>query len=150
MVGEAELEERLERLEDDVGRILASLTAVRHVTKVAELYVTQATIESGVKRELKGLELRHRIFPAAAHDQVAWAMLLAAYQHGAERKRLSVTALCSFSYAPPTTALRHLELLTDAGLLNSSPDLADRRRRWVSLSDHARGLIVRYFTALHT
>ena len=149
IVGEAALEERVERLEDDVGRILACLAAVRSVTKVAELYVTQATIEAGVKHELKAIELRHRIFPAAAHDQLAWTMLLVAYQHGVQRKRLSVTALGNFSYAPASTALRYVGLLKRAGLLHSETDQADRRRQWVSISDEARGLMVRYFTALN-
>lgn len=148
MLGDAAVEERLERIEDDLGRILASLAAVGPITKVAELYVTQATIEAGVKRELKALELRHRIFPAAAHDQIAWTMLLVAYEHSYQRKRLSVTALQSFCYAPAATASRHLSLLKRDGLLYSEPDDSDRRRQWISLSDQARGLMVRYFTAL--
>ena len=119
--GGAALEERLERLEDDIGRIFASLSVAQAKTNLAELYATQAAIEAGVKHELKALELRHRIFPAAAHEQVAWAMLLAAYQHGYLRKRVSVTALGSFSHAPPTTALRHLDQLKHADLLGSDP-----------------------------
>lgn len=146
---EGALEDRLGRLEEDVGRILAGLSAGQSLTKLAELYVAQATIEAGVRHELKALDIRHRIFPGPAHDQVAWTMLLATYRHGAERKRLSVTALGSYCHTPATTALRHLTSLEEAGQRASEADVTDCRRRWISLSGRARGLMVRYFTALH-
>jgi hypothetical protein len=146
-LGEATLEDRVVRLEDDVGRILASLSAVESL-HAAELYVTQVTIEAGIKRELKALELRHRIFPEAAHDQVAWSMLLAAHKYAAPGRQLPVTALCTFACSPDTTALRWLGVLEQAELLRSGRDANDGRRRLMSITDTARGLMVRYFTAL--
>lgn len=76
-------------------------------------------------------------------------MLLVAYQHASQRKRLSATAICSHAFAPPTTALRWLKVLEDAGLLESEPDETDKRRRRVRIADQARGLMVRYFTGLN-
>lgn len=148
--GATALEERIDRLDDDVARILATLSTLQPATLRNDLYVSRATIEAGVERELKALELRHRTFPKAAHDQIAWAMLLVAYQHGSQRRKLSASALCSHAYAPSTTALRWLRVLEDAGMVESEVDQNDRRRRWIRISDQARGLMVRYFTALNS
>ena len=142
------LEKRVERLDDEVARIFAVLSTLQPAALRTDLYVTQATIEAGVEQELKAIALRHQTFPKAAQDQVAWSMLLVAYQHAAQRRKLSASALCGLSYAPYTTALRWLGELEQVGLIDSEPDENDRRRRWVTISAQGRGLMVRYFTKL--
>ena len=46
----------------------------------------------------------------------------------AEHKRVSVTSLCIASGVPPTTALRWIAQMSEAGLLERVEDEADRRR----------------------
>jgi DNA-binding MarR family transcriptional regulator len=49
-----------------------------------------------------------------------------------------VTSLCIASGAPTTTALRRIEDLAEAGLIERMPDPADRRRILVRLTEAGR------------
>lgn len=146
----AALEETVVRLDEGVSKILTILTTALPRSLEGQLYVTQAMIEAGVDRELKALELRHKIFPKIAHGQISWTLLLVAYKHTTQRKPLSVTNLMSWSLVPPTTSLRHLNLLEDEGLLDGEADVNDARRRWITATAETRRLMVRYFTEFYT
>jgi len=62
-----------------------------------------------------------------------------------EHTRVSVTSLCIASGVPPTTALRWISQMSEAGLLKREDDDADRRRAFIALTDTAADAIARYF-----
>lgn len=62
-----------------------------------------------------------------------------------EHVRVSVTSLCIASGVPPTTALRWIGQMTDAGLLQRLDDETDRRRAFITLTEKAADAIARYF-----
>ena len=135
----------IERLNDRVSEVLAILKPDRNQRA---LYISLTEVEAGMEREIKGLELRHKLFPPVVHHQPAWELLLIAYRHRSQRKPISVSGLCHSIHAPGTTALRHLEALEAEGFLEREKDPDDGRRYWIVLSDKARRLMVRYFTEL--
>jgi DNA-binding MarR family transcriptional regulator len=49
---------------------------------------------------------------------------------------------------PPTTALRWIRQLTEAGLLERVEDETDRRRAFIALADRAADAMARYFAEL--
>lgn len=65
-----------------------------------------------------------------------------------EHARVSVTSLCIASAVPPTTALRWIAQMTDAGLLERVEDDTDRRRAFIQLTDKAVDAMARYFDEL--
>jgi DNA-binding MarR family transcriptional regulator len=77
--------------------------------------------------------LRERFFPGVREPE--WLMLLALADVGAS---LSVTALCYSSYAPYTTALRHIDRLERKGLVEREDHPSDERSVLVRLTIHAR------------
>ena len=66
----------------------------------------------------------------------------------AEHTRVSVTSLCIASGVPPTTALRWIGQMTEAGLLERVEDDSDRRRAFIQLADKAADAMARYFAEL--
>ncbi|MFN6933711.1 MAG: winged helix DNA-binding protein, partial [Tsuneonella sp.] len=78
----------------------------------------------------------------------AWDILLDLTAARAEHSRVSVTSLCIASAVPPTTALRWITQMTDAGLLQRVEDETDRRRAFIELSDKAAEAMARYFHEL--
>ena len=74
-------------------------------------------------------------------------MLLDLTAARAEHARVSVTSLCIASGVPPTTALRWIEQMCEAGLLRRVEDDVDRRRSFISLTDKAADAMARYFSA---
>ena len=65
-----------------------------------------------------------------------------------EHTRVSVTSLCIASGVPPTTALRWIGQMTEAGLLERVEDETDRRRAFITLTDAAAEAMARYFAEL--
>ena len=81
-----------------------------------------------VRRIIRQRQLRARFFDGDLFGDPAWDMLLDLTAARAEHTRVSVTSLCIASGVPPTTALRWIGQMTEAGLFQRVEDEADRRR----------------------
>jgi DNA-binding MarR family transcriptional regulator len=101
-----------------------------------------------VRRIIRHRQLRAQFFDGDLFADPAWDMLLDLTAARAEHIRVSVTSLCIASGVPPTTALRWISELTQAGLLARTDDETDRRRAFITLSDKAASAMARYFAEL--
>lgn len=81
---------------------------------------------------------RDAIFQSGLFSDPAWDMLLDLAVAEASGRPISVTSLCIASGAPTTTALRRIEDMKEAGLLDRIPDPQDRRRVLVHLTEEGR------------
>lgn len=103
-----------------------------------------------VRRIIRQRQLRARFFDGDLFGDPAWDMLLDLTAARAEHGRVSVTSLCIASGVPPTTALRWIGQMIDAGLLERVEDDTDRRRAFITLTDKASEAMARYFAELGT
>ncbi len=101
-----------------------------------------------VRRIIRQRQLRARFFDGDLFADPAWDMLLDLTAARAEHARVSVTSLCIASGVPPTTALRWIGQMTEAGLLERVEDETDRRRAFITLTDKASEAMARYFAEL--
>jgi DNA-binding transcriptional ArsR family regulator len=101
-----------------------------------------------VRRILQARQMRSRYFDHDLFADPAWDMLLDLTASEAEYGRVSVTSLCIASGVPPTTALRWISALGDAGLVQRHQDPVDARRTFVSLTSMGVSAISSYFAAL--
>ena len=101
-----------------------------------------------VRRIIRQRQLRARFFEGDLFADPAWDMLLDLTAARAEHTRVSVTSLCIASGVPPTTALRWIGQMTEAGLLQRIEDETDRRRAFITLTDKAAEAMARYFAEL--
>ena len=101
-----------------------------------------------VRQVIANRRLRAALFDQPLFSDPAWDMLLDLTAARAERKRVSVSSLCIASGVPPTTALRWITQMTEAGLLERVEDDTDRRRVFIALSDRAAAAMARYFEQL--
>lgn len=81
---------------------------------------------------------RDAIFQSGLFSDPAWDMMLDLAVAEASNRPISVTSLCIASGSPTTTALRRIDDLKDAGLIDRVPDDRDRRRVLVHLTDLGR------------
>lgn len=98
-----------------------------------------------VRGIIRQRQLRARFFDGELFSDPAWNMLLDLSAARVERKRVSVTSLCIASGAPPTTALRWIGQMVEAGLFVRVCDDSDRRRAFIELTDTAVDAMARYF-----
>lgn len=101
-----------------------------------------------LRRIIRQRQSRARFFDGDLFADPAWDMLLDLAAARAEHKRVSVTSLCIASGVPPTTALRWIGQLTEAGLVRRVEDDTDRRRVFIALTDAAADAMARYFAEL--
>ena len=101
-----------------------------------------------IRQIIRQRQLRARFFDGDLFADPAWDMLLDLAAARAEHSRVSVTSLCIASGVPPTTALRWIALMTEAGLLQRVEDEADRRRAFIALTDRAAEAVARFFAEL--
>jgi hypothetical protein len=101
-----------------------------------------------VRRIIRQRQLRARFFDGDLFGDPAWDMLLDLTAARAEHTRVSVTSLCIASGVPPTTALRWIGQMTEAGLFERVEDETDRRRAFVALTDKAADAMARFFAEL--
>jgi hypothetical protein len=101
-----------------------------------------------VRRIIQQRRLRAKFFDSELFADPAWDMLLDLTAARVEHTRVSVTSLCIASGVPPTTALRWIGQMIDAGLLERQQDELDRRRAFIALTDKAAEAMARYFAEL--
>ena len=92
----------------------------------------------------KSRRFREKLFDKDLFGEPAWDMLLDLFIHKSNGKTVSVTSLCIASRVPPTTALRWITLLTDAGLVLREEDTFDGRRAFIRLSADGEMALRRY------
>ena len=101
-----------------------------------------------VRKIIAARKLRARFLNGELFADPAWDTLLDLTAARAEHQRVSVTSLCIASGVPPTTALRWIGQMTQAGLFDRVEDDTDRRRAFIRLSDKAADGMARYFGEL--
>ena len=152
---------RLERLNSEVARIaevLARLArpdisedpddivADRRQSFGLEGYgAARETTARDIRRTIRQRRLRDTFFAGNLFEDPAWDMLLDLFAAELERAKVSVSSLCIAAAVAPTTALRWITRMTEAGLFERRPDPRDRRRAFMVLSPSASEAMRRYF-----
>ena len=145
--GEAE---RLEKLNEEVARVaelLARLvdrerggdappdddTGDRHIAFGFAPPAEQVDAQV-IRQAIRGRRMRDAFFGGELFGAPAWVMLLDLYAAHLEGGQVSVSSLCIAAAVAPTTALRWITRLTEAGMFERCPDPGDRRRAFLTLS----------------
>lgn len=161
--GESEAE-RLNRLNAEVTRIADVLSRLsrdegrRGIANVAEEvrgFGVQPADEPDVspneiRQIVRARRLRDRHIGGALFEDPAWDMMLDLYAAHLEKAQVSVSSLCIAAAVAPTTALRWIARMTDAGLFERKPDPFDRRRAFMSLTERGLDAMRRYVASVQT
>jgi DNA-binding MarR family transcriptional regulator len=140
-------------LSDEVSRIAATLArlsvgpgapAANRNEPVGEGEVPAVSLET-IRQVIRARRLRARYFDEELFADPAWDMLLDLLQAEIAQHRVPVSSLCIAAAVPPTTALRWIKTMTDAGLFKRRADPHDGRRVFIELSREASEAMRRYF-----
>lgn len=149
---------RLAKLNAEVARIADVLARLsKHEDQpraalVAEAGLDFASEPSGehpitaadIRQIVRARRLRDRYVGTGLFEDPAWDMMLDLYAAHLERAHVSVSSLCIAAAVAPTTALRWIARLTEAGLFERRPDPFDRRRAFMSLTERGLDAMRRY------
>lgn len=87
---------------------------------------------------------RRDFLPARLFGEPAWDMLLELFMQYAGGAKVSTTSLCIASGVPNSTALRHIAMLEEEGLIKRSTSEFDRRVTFVELTEKGVLALGRY------
>lgn len=145
--------ERLHRLNEEVARIADTLARLTRGEESERRLSVRApgpdyrgpddganddTSPQEIRAVIRSRRLRAQYFAAELFADPAWDMLLDLFAAELESRRVSVSSLCIAAAVPPTTALRWIGTLHEAGLFERHADPSDRRRAYIGLT--AKGL----------
>ncbi len=152
---------RMRRFHEEVARIADSLSRLTrsevpersagiHNETMAFRMDTDGveTDAAEIRRVIRARRMRAEYFEGDLFADPAWDMLLDLYAAELEHRQISVSSLCIAAAVPPTTALRWIGTLNEAGLFDRKADPSDRRRAYIALSDAARRGMERYIAAV--
>lgn len=86
-------------------------------------------------RLLKLRRQRERVLGTKLFADPAWNMLLDLFVRRVDGHVTSVSSACIASGVPATTALRHIAILIENGIVIKNPSPTDQRVQYVTLSD---------------
>lgn len=154
----------LRRLSEEVGRIARALAELsqgeagsrnRDSSLGEAPYAFRAESKQDVpldadqiRQVIRMRRLRDRFFDAGLFADPAWDMLLDLMAARLERRNVAVSSLCIAAAVPPTTALRWIKTMTEAGLFERHADPGDGRRIFIALSDAAASSVEAWFAAV--
>lgn len=101
-----------------------------------------------IRKVIRARRMRDEFFRGDLFADPAWDMLLDLFAADLEQAQVSVSSLCIAAAVPPTTALRWIGTLNEAGLFQRKADPNDRRRAYIALSDVAREGMLRFVGAV--
>lgn len=117
----------------------------------SDVALTNERLSKLVIAEIRRRQLRFKLLDglcdtkASAFHAPVWDILLDLYAHDLSGRKVCVTSVCFASRVPPTTALRYLQILEEANLIERRNDRSDRRRSYLTLTSKTRDLMRRYF-----
>ena len=97
-----------------------------------------------IKRLIRAQNSRSLFFDAALFSDPCWEMLLDLMSNHLLGRQISVSSLCIASGVPQTTALRRIDDLARANLIERVADPADRRRVYIRLKEDTVKKLDRY------
>jgi hypothetical protein len=139
---------RLQRLNEEVARIADTLARLTRGEEPEDRVGVRSPasgyrggpsdggdITAGeIRGAIRARRIRNQFFDEALFADPAWDMLLDLFAAELEQRRVSVSSLCIAAAVPPTTALRWISTMHDAGLFQRHADPSDRRRAYIGLS----------------
>ncbi len=145
-------------IRDRTDALMAELSArpvpdVPRLSKERSLRTDAAPEPTDIYTDVTGLlqriqRAKKRILGEDTLDETTWEMLLDLMAAHLRGEVVTVTSLCMVSASPQTTALRRIEQMEEAGLVERLPDEGDRRRRIVILTPKGLDGMSRYLSAV--
>ncbi|MBW0145683.1 hypothetical protein [Sphingomicrobium clamense] len=97
--------------------------------------------EFDLVQEIEARRRRSKFLPSKLFSEPSWDMLLYLALRTVQQRRVTTSELVNASGAPYTTGLRHLQSLSDEGIVEIRCDHLDRRRKFISMSRETLGRI---------
>lgn len=137
-----------------LGQRLQRLTGVADVAEDVQpqlpsgVTIDKATLIRVVRQMIRSRRIRDRFFHSAHFGEPAWDILLDLTLARLENNTVSVSSVCIASGVPMSTAMRWINEMVAAGLIQRRTDPNDGRRNFVNISPSTMQDMLRYLATV--
>lgn len=142
------LGQRLHRLNNQDEPAELSITQSVEVTDRSWPAIDGPEIVATLRSLINSRRLRDRFFQNARFGEPAWDILLDLALAWYENKSVSASSVCIASGVPMSTAMRWINEMVEANLIERWIDPTDGRRNLVQIAPATRNAMLRYIAAL--
>lgn len=142
------LGQRLHRITKEGQEAGSALEAAAEIADDRETALDKAEVIATLRSLIRSRRLRDRFFPNARFGEPAWDILLDLALAWFEDKSVSASSVCIAAGVPLTTAMRWINEMVDANLIERWIDPTDGRRSLVQIAPATRAAMLRYIAAL--
>jgi len=103
-----------------------------------QVSVARPITSSSVRATIRARKMRNEYFPGVSFTDPSWDMLLALFAAALDLRQVSLARLCAMSGVPTATALRRLDALIGAGMVERKPTEGRRTRLALTISAFER------------
>lgn len=144
-----ELRRVAQLLLDLAGKKSQSLDQEAFNLRMPDTTMSNSELAEVARSEIAARNIRVKFLPSDMFAEGGWNILLDLFVAEDEGHKVSITDACIASSLPPTTALRHIHLLVERGLVHRAKDRTDNRREHLFLSVFGRESIRATLAAMH-
>jgi len=144
----------VERLANDILRLCRNPVFDKIIQQrcedglLSEKGKRKQTLQFLARQELSRRSLVQRSLPNPIWHEACWVVMLDLFLRRDDPKGVSAKAASLASGLPPSTALRFIEKLEQAGLVTAEWSKDDRRRKILSLTPDGHAVVTRTLLAL--
>ena len=138
------LDNDLLSLAREMGVVAARMHDAAHSGRIVADNL-DGSFERNLEAELRRRRNRRKVFGETAFRDPHWDILISLMESLFNGRQSFVSETCIASYVPPATAMRHLQLLMEAGWVERGPPVEDKRKSAIVLTPSGFDLMKRYF-----
>lgn len=134
------LKDQVQQLSLYVEKLADRMPGVDQAGAIESAAQTCSLESQAVNAARQGIKLRRqraKLFGVGLFAEPGWDILLELYVARADDYEVTVGNACIAASVPMSSALRWCQMLEDRGIVHRYHDTADRRRRFLKLSDCA-------------
>lgn len=142
------LGQRLHRITNQVEPVEALSGTSLEIADQVKPAIDNAEVVATLRSLIHSRRLRDRFFQDARFGEPAWDILLDLALAWYENKSVSASSVCIASGVPMSTAMRWINEMVEANLIERWIDPTDGRRNLVQIAPATRNAMLRYISAL--
>lgn len=142
----AEATDTARRVEELIAAIEGLVPELVEAVRESQRSPEQRTALTAARQAQEDRRKRARLFGNGLFVEPAWDLLIELFVARLEERPVSVSSACIGSFAPSSTALRHIAHLEQLGFVAKRPHPSDSRSKYIDLTDHGAAKMTEFFS----
>jgi predicted dienelactone hydrolase len=134
------------KVEELIGAIQGLIPELLDAVRESQRSPEQRSVLAAARQVQEDRRRRAALFGQGLFVEPAWDLLVELFVAGLEARPVSVSSACIGSFAPSSTALRHIAHLEQLGFVAKKPHPSDSRSKYIELTEAGAARMTQFFS----